>query len=321
VLGLDSPEPKWLDRPALTRTTITSPRLLKPFDGYNRKRRVGERIRPYNFGLVAHAQQPGLQGLGERFLLAAPYEADPRKWRRLPWTNAYEPGSRYEIVPNDGTGEQLANAGNGRVIVKTYRDVLDDYRTHPESKSLGPDGKPCDRQTVGLLARRAVKLAAVHYIGKESNKIEEALSGLIAHQDDVLTEYHNPEQHQFRRLVAPVLQGLTVQQVATGAGVSLATVKRARADKLSGKTARAKLTEYAIKHARAQLRAAGIRPPTDHEALLAAYLDRQTEPDPEPHLCACGCGRPVRRGRRGPAAKWHSDACRKRAARHNASRS
>lgn len=29
----------------------------------------------------------------------------------------------------------------------------------------------------------------------------------------------------------------------------------------------------------------------------------------------CACGQPIARGRRGPASKWHIDACRKRAER------
>jgi hypothetical protein len=315
ALGLDASEPGWLDRPALTRVTITSPRLLKPFDAYNRRRPVADRIRPYNFGLVAHVNKPGLHGLPERFLAVAPFEKDPGKWRRLPWSNAYEPGSRYEIVPDDRTGEQLATAINGRVIVKTYRTVLDDYRTHPEAKSLGPDGRPCDRRTVGLLTRRPVRVAAIHYIGKEANKLDERESGLVADLDDVLTEYRNPEQDSFRRLVVPVLRELPVDRIAAAAGVSERTVKRARAGQPIGRNVRSKLTAYAIQHARVELRSAGIRPPTDHEALFAACLDRRRPAAPEPQLCACGCGRPIRRGQRGPASKWHSDTCRKRVAR------
>ncbi|MGH2842649.1 MAG: hypothetical protein ACRDKL_03560 [Solirubrobacteraceae bacterium] len=84
-----------------------------------------------------------------------------------------------------------------------------------------------------------------------------------------------------------------------------------------GKTARAKLTEHAIRHARGWFRAAGIRPPADPEALLATYLNRQSTPAPAsgPPPCACGCGQPVKRSLRGRPAKWHSDACRKRARR------
>jgi hypothetical protein len=204
------------------------------------------------------------------------------------------------------------------VIVKTYRSVLDNYRTHPEAKSLGSDGTPCDRATVGRLSRRPVKAAAIHYIGKESNKIDEALSGLVTDLDDVLTEYRDPEQDPFKYLVVPIIRELTVAEVAAGADVSNRTVRRARAGQSIGKTARAKLSAYAIRHARVQLRKAGIRPPADPEALLAASVDRQSGPAPEPQLCACGCGQPIKRGRRGPASKWHSDACRKRAARQHA---
>ncbi|MGZ4804660.1 MAG: hypothetical protein ACXV9P_18820, partial [Acidimicrobiia bacterium] len=324
------PERRWLDRPALSRTTITSPQMLDgtrpgPFSEYNRKRPVADRVRPYNFLLVAHVapfgHPPGANP--ERFLLVAPYESDPRKWRQLEWTNAYEPGSRYRIVTKqeakgrsiDGTAPVVFP---GEVIVKTYRDVLDDYRTHPEAKSHGPDGKPCNRATVGLLSRRPVKAAQLRYIGKESNKIEEALSGLVTDLDEVLTEYRNPQQDSFRRLVVPVLRELPVDQVAAGGGVSERTVKRARAGQRVGKDARERLTNHAIRHARAQLRAASTRPPTDPEARLATDHDRPSAPTPEPGLCACGCGHPIKRGRRGPASKWHSDACRKRSARRHA---
>jgi hypothetical protein len=136
--------------------------------------------------------------------------------------------------------------------------------------------------------------------------------------DDVLTEYRDPEQDPFKYLVVPVIRELTVAELAAGADVSNRTVRRARAGQSIGKTARAKLSAYAIRHARVQLRKAGIRPPADPEALLAASVDRQSGPAPEPQLCACGCGQPIKRGRRGPASKWHSDACRKRAARQHA---
>jgi hypothetical protein len=269
--GLDAPEPDWLDRPALTRTTITSPQLLKPFHEYNRKRPVAERIRPYNFMLVAHIHRPGLQGLPERFLLVAPYESDPRKWRRLKWRNAYDSAAGPYTIKTARHGEDFAMRSDHQVIVKSYRDVLNDYRTHPETKSLGPGGKPCDRSTVGLLQRRPVTAAGVHYIGKESNKIEEAMSGLVTDLDDVLTEYRDPEHDPLWQLARDVIRTLPVKQTATHGGVSERTVKRARAGQSVSKRARGKLTAHAVKHARGQLRAAGIRPPIDREALLATW--------------------------------------------------
>ncbi len=241
-------DPDWIDHPALTRATITTPGLLKPFGKYNRKRPVTEHIRPYNFMLVAHVAPLGHppDTNPERFLLVAPYESDPRKWRKLPWTNAYQPGSHYRTITEQEAKRRSADGSPvvfpGEVIVKTYRDVLAEYQTHAETKSLGTDGQPCDRATVGLLSRRPVKVAAIHYIGKESNKIEEATAGLITDLDDVLTEYPDPQRDPFDQLVRPLLRTLPVKQVAADAKLSVRTVKRARAGNPISKTARRKLT-------------------------------------------------------------------------------
>ena len=125
----------------------------------------------------------------------------------------------------------------------------------------------------------------MHYIGKESTKIEEAASGLVRDLNDALTEYR--EQDPLWRLVVSALRELPVKQVAAGAGVSEQTVKKARAGKLTGTTARAvevraQLTDYAIKNARAAFRAVSIPRPPDREALLAAYLHHVDESEPAP---------------------------------------
>jgi len=57
--------------------------------------------------------------------------------------------------------------------VKSYRDVFEEYRFHPEPKSAAPNGAPSNRQTVGLLARRHVHAFDVSCIGKEANDLEE----------------------------------------------------------------------------------------------------------------------------------------------------
>ena len=49
--------------------------------------------------------------------------------------------------------------------------LLDSYQNHPEAKSLGPDGKPCEFDTRGLLQRaHIVANWPPIYIGKESDK-------------------------------------------------------------------------------------------------------------------------------------------------------
>jgi hypothetical protein len=49
--------------------------------------------------------------------------------------------------------------------------LLDSYQSHPEAKSLGPDGKPCGSETRGLLQRaHVIANWPPIYIGKESDK-------------------------------------------------------------------------------------------------------------------------------------------------------
>jgi hypothetical protein len=49
--------------------------------------------------------------------------------------------------------------------------LLDSYQNHPEAKSLGPDGRPCEFDTRGLLQRaHIVANWPPIYIGKESDR-------------------------------------------------------------------------------------------------------------------------------------------------------
>lgn len=49
--------------------------------------------------------------------------------------------------------------------------LLDSYQNHPEAKSLGPNGKPCEFDTRGLLQRAHITANwPPIYIGKESDK-------------------------------------------------------------------------------------------------------------------------------------------------------
>jgi hypothetical protein len=58
-----------------------------------------------------------------------------------------------------------------RALVKNFFMLLDAYQNHPEAKSLGPDGKPCEFDTRGLLQRaHVVANWPPIYIGKESDK-------------------------------------------------------------------------------------------------------------------------------------------------------
>jgi hypothetical protein len=323
--GLSSPEPAWLDRPALTRITITTPRHERPFrptsgqgsSRSSRSRRTTtalpdrpyQRVRPYNFLLTAHiaplGHPPGADT--KHFQLVAPYNRDPRQWKKLAWIDTYTM-QNYQITTTGPPGESEAN-------VKTYRDVLREYRNHPEPKSAGPDGRPCTKETRGLLMRRHVIPAGhIHHIGKESNKLEDREAGLVHDPAEVLNEYPNPAHDDFRTLVVPVLREPPAAGVKRETGLSERTIRRARkGDAAPHPSTRAKLTMCAARYARRRLRAAGIKPPaTDDLAALAAYLQHQQNRHDPTEITRCnGCRKPLA----GRQRRWCSDACRKRTGR------
>ena len=63
--------------------------------------------------------------------------------------------------------------------MKTYGDVVTEYEFHPEAKCADASGDACQRQTVGLLQRRHVKIDQIKCIGKESNSLEDVDAGLV----------------------------------------------------------------------------------------------------------------------------------------------
>ena len=88
-LGLSNTGPNWLDPPALSRLTISSSELLRPFQQLNASKDYPGRIKPSNFLLAAHVKPFGHPDDvdPERFQLFAPYETDPANWERLPWVD------------------------------------------------------------------------------------------------------------------------------------------------------------------------------------------------------------------------------------------
>jgi hypothetical protein len=283
--GLPAEEPDWLGRPAITRPTTSKPRLLRAFDAAPRRRAKGHskahtktlpdhperEVRPYNFLLAAHVDPLDRPPDADphRFQLVAPYNRDPGQWRKLTWTDAGTGGS-YRIVTGDP-------AGPGEVQVKTYREILEEYRTHPEAKSAAADHQPCDRDTKGLLGRRHVTPAGfIGHIGKEGRQLGEREAGLVLDPMDVTYEYDNPADDTFETLVVPVLRQLPVAEIAQQTGLSERTIKRVRADtRTARRSTRGSLTDFAVRHARRELRAIGIAQPVHAHHVLAAYRERR----------------------------------------------
>jgi hypothetical protein len=213
-------------RIAVGRTTVSSPGVMKPLKALNAGKPYPEQIKPFNFILSCHVLPLGHPvGVNpERFHLVAPYETDPRKWERLPWIDQYSTkGTRYRIsttVPSPA--RQIAR-------VKSYEDVLEEYEFHEEAKCADASSAPCGKQSVGLLGRRHVAIGTLHFIGKESNKLEEVEEGSVPDVSDVYTEYPDPRRDEWLLDILPVLRRTPLPTLQVMSGLDRRSLQRIRA--------------------------------------------------------------------------------------------
>jgi len=248
ALGRESRPPSWTSLPAVSRITASSPVVLRPFRYLNDGHPYADQVKPYNFLLAPHVAPFGLpHGLeAERFQLVAAFEKNPRRWLRMPWYTLYPclggPSDRSagdeerEVLP-PGTTFRIATRGPSElapertVLVRAYGVMIEEYRHHPEAKSLGPDGYACSRDVRGLLRRRpvAVRMGMIRYIGKESNRLEDVQAGLVHDLREVVTEYPDPALDSWRHLVLPELRKTGPAELRRRTGLPLSTIKHALA--------------------------------------------------------------------------------------------
>jgi hypothetical protein len=133
----------------------------------------------------------------QRFQLVAPWEPDASKWLELDWANKYRTGSETYALTTDAADDSPA------ARVQSYADVLDEYRVHPEPKSLAPDGKPAGWHGIGLLARRPVAATRLVHVGKEANELEEKQAGVVHHPQEAVNEH--AARDAWANIVVPTL--------------------------------------------------------------------------------------------------------------------
>jgi hypothetical protein len=97
--------------------------------------------------------------------------------------------------------------------VKTYGDVITEYEFHPESKCADALGNPCDRQTIGLLRRRHIKIDQIKCIGKESNGLENVEEGMVHSDQNVYTEYADPRRSEWLMKIQPALKRVRLKEL------------------------------------------------------------------------------------------------------------
>ena len=270
----DNPTPPdWFNRPAIGRITVSSPVLHRPFRRINAERSYAEQVKPFNFMLTAHIDEPWKRptdvAANDPFQLVAPWDSDPSQWRNREWINRYDPArTTYQITTEGDTGRP------GLAVVSTYANTVGRYAIHPEPKSIDIDGKPASGRQSVLLRRRPVFVTTLTYIGKEANSLDEVDAGLHHNIDDVLTQHDDPDKDFWTETVIPVMETFSLNEIAAASDVDRSTVSRTRNAKTRPHPDNeSKLLNGLARLCTERLKDLGIRPPRDmRSALFAAAM-------------------------------------------------
>lgn len=212
--------------PAIGRITVSSPAIMKALQSLNHGKPYAEQIKPFNFILTAHVKPLGhpIETDASRFHLIGPYEADPKNWLTAMWIDQYS-GKLYRITTTGHHGDRIS------ARVKTYGELIREYLFHPEAKCADSEGNVCGKQTTGLLQRRHVWIERVHYIGKESNSLEEVEAGSVHKEDEVYTEYVDPSRDDWATVLLPALKKFSLAELVEGTSLSRRALIDLRADR------------------------------------------------------------------------------------------
>jgi DNA polymerase type B, organellar and viral len=200
-------DPKWLDYPAMMKVPVSSPAVLGRLKGF---------CKPFDFVLAPILRSDKLdpKERAEKPILITRFNKYSDEWLDATYYNV-RTGKKCRITVGDRK--------RGRLPVKTYRDVLHQYLYHPECKFAGPDGRPCDPWTRGVLQRRHILAADFKYCGKEvKRKLEQ---GPVDHDTDYKCKvYENgrvaADPETLRQLV-----GLSERAIEDGTGLHRKTIR------------------------------------------------------------------------------------------------
>jgi hypothetical protein len=94
--------------------------------------------------------------------LTTSFTKDRTRWAEAECINVHD-GKRHRLAL-----EQSSKLD--KFIPQTFGYVLRLYLSHPEAKSLAPDGAACAPETRGLLKRSSITAGHLRYVGKETDR-------------------------------------------------------------------------------------------------------------------------------------------------------
>jgi hypothetical protein len=201
--------PNWFALPAMSRITLSTPDLRKPFEAFNRDRLYRDAIKPFNFVMRPQPKLNNKPAGTELPSLVAAYNDDPTTWLGTPYFNINDKtGTEWTI-----TTKPVDPGESHTIRVKTYGEVINSYWDHEEAKSLAPNGEPCRADTRGLLQRRRIKLVHLQHLGKEGNKLEQREHGLVGSTADYLNTYDDPNNDLWTLYMGKAMPAFTTAEI------------------------------------------------------------------------------------------------------------
>lgn len=166
---------KYAYRHAVYSFRVSSYGIWQRFKTLNCNKSMSRQVKPFNFITIGMGYRKNPQ-TNEPIIPMMPYvNPNDRRFKEIPYRPFvdYKTGAQY---PRDDSMDT-------RYYWKPLSDMLLSYITHPESKSEGD---------TGVLRRRHMQIdeASIHYIGKESNQLEE--SETIGVEAANYTTYEDP---------------------------------------------------------------------------------------------------------------------------------
>jgi hypothetical protein len=205
-------DPAWLDRPAMMKIPVSSPAVLGRLKGF---------CKPFDFVLAPILRSDKLDPdeRVEKPILITRFNRHSAEWLDADYYNV-RTGKKCSITVGDRK--------NGRIPVKTYREIIHQYLYHPESKFAGPDGRPCDPWTRGVLQRRHIVAADFKYCGKEiKRKLEQ---GVVDHETDFKVKTYANGRVTAKPETLRSLGMFSEREIHKGTGLSRRIIRRIRHD-------------------------------------------------------------------------------------------
>jgi hypothetical protein len=205
ALGFRCKKPDWFHLPVMRRIAISTPNVMAALRTVDR-----DQARPYNFAL-----SPVLVNLsGLPVTLLGAFEKDPFKWSKMSYVNIHDGGTLTLDPPTLP------------ILVQTFEMVFAQYVQHPESKSLAPDGAPCQSYSQGLLKRRSIKAIGFHLIGKETERGWEQAEDVSILLPSLI--HYSNAGTDAGAVLQSILQRTSLDALQKRTGLSRHTIMRAR---------------------------------------------------------------------------------------------